>query len=154
MFSLTHSAIVMIPLALLACWFDITQRRLPNWLVLVTLGIGLALALLEPRNAELTSRLGHAIIALVIGMGLYRIGLVGAGDAKFYAAVAAWFSLGEAPSLMLSVALCGFVLAVGWIVVRRLIARKPGAGKSPDRHKLPFGVAIAGGAVAALLLVG
>lgn len=149
--SLTLPAIAMAPLALLACWFDISQRRLPNWLVLVTLFIGLGLALIGPGVSALPSRLGHAGIALVVGMALYRIGLVGAGDAKFYAAVAAWFGIGHAAKLVLGVSLFGFLFAVFWIVLRRLAKPEPSTDRRIEQKKLPFGVAIAGGAFAALL---
>lgn len=143
---------VMAPLALTACWFDIVQRRLPNWLVLLTMIAGLGLGVIGPGPAELPSRLGHVGIALLAGMALYRIGMVGAGDAKFYAAAAAWFRLGQAFDLLLATSLIGFAMAVGWIVRRRLAPLPQVPIHHPDRHKLPFGVAIAGGAFAALLL--
>lgn len=152
MIEMTLPFLAMTPLALIACWLDITQRRLPNWLVLITFTAGMGLALIGPGTTDLLSRLEHVFIALVVGMGLYRVGLVGAGDAKFYAAVAAWFSLARALNLLLAVALCGFVFAASWIILRRLSPRDTSAAKTPDQKKLPFGVAIAGGALLALLL--
>ena len=94
----------------------------------------------------------HALIALVVGAGLFAMRVIGGGDAKFYAAVAAWFSLHDAVWLLVLVSLSGLVLLVVWIGARMLSGRpirKQGAGL----NGLPYGVAIAVGA-AILILVG
>lgn len=139
---------VLALVAVAACWFDITERRIPNWLVLATLAGGLLFAAAGPEAGALVPRLIHAAIALIIGMGLYAIRLIGAGDAKFYAAVAGWFNVSEGLGLLVAVSLVGAVFALGWIIMRRLRPNRAPAADNPDRAKLPFGVAISLGALA------
>ena len=72
--------------------------------------------------------------------------------AEFYAGLAAWFPLREAPLLIGIVSLAGLVLLVCWLLWRRGRRRRP---RSPFDQgsdvfdKLPYGVAIAAGAVIA-----
>jgi prepilin peptidase CpaA len=73
----------------------------------------------------------------------------GSGDAKYYAAAAAWFPLDQAMVLLGGVSVAGFAIALFWIIRAR---------RSPDRvnpasdfAKVPFGVAIALGSAAAAL---
>ena len=146
--------IVLVLLGLAACWLDATVRKLPNWLSLLTALIGLGLAASSAGLSGLGSHSAHMLIALVIGMVLFRLGMVGGGDAKFYAGVAAWFSLPEALGLLLAVSLSGLVIFLLWFVGRRL-ARKPIRAPSgqADADKLPYGIAIAAGAIIQYVVV-
>lgn len=140
--------IALILLALIASWLDISARRLPNWLTLLTLAAGIAVTIFDPGFSALGSHLAHTIIALLVGMILFRFGVIGGGDAKFYAAVASWFALSGAPGLLLAVSLSGLVIFFVWFVWRRATG-KPIRAPSPDSKadKLPYGIAIAAGAV-------
>lgn len=144
--------VVFVALLLLAAWLDISTRRLPNWLCgLVALsGIIATFALDGPLALGMAAI--HAIIALLVCALLFRIGMIGGGDAKFYAAVAFWFPLGLGLKLLLGVSLTGFVLLLTFVIVRRVWQRIKGKLEG-DYAKLPYGVAIAGGAIAARLLV-
>lgn len=139
--------VALVALALIASWLDLTVRRLPNWLSLVTLLVGLSLAIVSGLSV-LGSHLAHAVVALLAGMLLFRFGMVGGGDAKFYAAVASWFGLSGAAGLLLAVSLSGLAIFLAWFVWRRATG-KPIRAPSPDSHsdKLPYGIAIAAGAV-------
>lgn len=142
---------VLAALGLVACWFDIRERRLPNGLVLATLAAGIGLAAWRGGIEVLPWHLAHLAIALVGGIGLYALRALGAGDAKYYAALAAWFPLGEAIKLLMAVSFAGLVLALGWLAWRRF-SGKPAPKKPLDDHdKVPFGVAMAAGAMLALL---
>ena len=142
---------VLAALGLVACWFDIRERRLPNWLVLATLAAGLGLAMWRGGAEALPWHLAHFVTALVVGIGLYALRALGAGDAKYYAALSAWFTLGSALKLVMAVSFVGLFLTLGWLAWRKL-SGKP-APKKPldDMDKVPFGVAMAAGAVLALL---
>lgn len=136
-------------LGLAACWFDVVQRRLPNWLSLLTFSVGIGVALVTSGTAALPWNLVHALIALIVGMGLFALRAVGGGDAKYYAANAAWFGIDVALRLLVAVSMAGLVVLLIWAVWRRARGEKIFA-KSPDeRNKLPYGVAIAIGAVLA-----
>jgi prepilin peptidase CpaA len=142
---------VLAALGLLACWYDIRERRLPNWLVLATLVVGLGLAGWRGGAAVLPWHLAHLAIALVAGIGLYAARALGAGDAKYYAALAAWFPLAAAIKLVMAVSFAGLALALGWLAWRKLAGNPAPRKPVDDMDKLPFGVAMAAGAVLALL---
>ena len=101
--------------------------------------------------ASAVGNLAHAGVALLIGFGLFGLGVMGSGDGKYYAAVATWFPLQSAMLLLGWVCLFGFVLALGWLIFARI--SKSFAERSEPFRKVPFGVAIAGGAVAAAWLL-
>lgn len=137
---------VLALIAVAACYFDVAQRRLPNWLCLAAFLAGLAFTGLTGGPIDLGLAALHAVAALLVGMALFALGAIGGGDAKFYAALAAWFPLALAPVLLLSVSLCGLVLVVVWLTWRRSLRT---ASKDDVFAKLPYGVAIAiGGLVA------
>ena len=140
--------IALILLALIASWLDISARKLPNWLTLLTLAAGIAVTIFDAGVSALGSHLAHALLALLVGMLLFRFGIVGGGDAKFYAAVASWFSLSAAAGLLLAVSVSGLVIFLAWVIWRR-VTGKPIRPPSPDSKsdKLPYGIAIAAGAV-------
>lgn len=140
---------IMACLGLTAAWLDVSQRRLPNWLCLLTALCGLAAIYATKGLVGLGSAGLHAVLALVVGMILFRFGTIGAGDAKFYAACATWFPLSRALELLFTVSLCGIVLVLAWFAYRQLLRdrRSDAAGKFA---LLPYGLAIAAGAVTAL----
>jgi prepilin peptidase CpaA len=138
--------------AAVASWTDVLYRRVPNWLVGLTALGGLAMGFLDGGLAVLSSQALHMVIVLVAGMVLFRFGLFGGGDAKFYSAVAAWFVLPKAVLLLLSITSSGLVLLIAWFAYRRL--RRLPIGKSSDGthfDSLPYGIAIGAGAVFAIL---
>jgi prepilin peptidase CpaA len=142
------SNVALVLLGLVASWLDVSVRKLPNWLSLLTLATGLAVALSSSGLPAIGSHLAHAAIALLAGMVLFRFGIVGGGDAKFYAAVASWFSLSTAAGLLVAVSLSGLVIFLVWFVWRRL-TKQPIRAPSPDStsDKLPYGIAIAAGGI-------
>jgi prepilin peptidase CpaA len=91
---------------------------------------------------------GHLIhfgIALVVGMALFKMGWVGGGDAKLYAAAAIWFTGINAAFLIFATGLAGLILAIFYLLMRKL-GSKADPSKRADR-RIPYGVAIAGGAI-------
>lgn len=78
---------------------------------------------------------------------MFSLGIIGGGDAKFYAALAAWFPLQRGFELLLLTSLAGLGLFLAWFVIRR-IQRKPIVRKATDpMDKLPYGLAIGLGAI-------
>lgn len=147
--NLEPSQIVLIGLCLVGAWTDLRYRRLSNLLCLIALVGGLVFAFASAGWGGLGSHLFHALIALVVGMALFAGRIVGGGDAKFYAGIAAWFALADGLRLLLAVSLGGLVLFLVWFLYRRLsrkpISRRDGAAEG----KFPYGVAIAAGAIMA-----
>jgi prepilin peptidase CpaA len=125
----------------------VRQRRLPNWLCLAVLiaGLGTGYALHDASWAGSSAL--HALAALLVGMGLFALGMIGGGDAKFYAAMAGWFPLKLAIGLLGIVSAVGLVLLLAWLGWRRM-TRTTAPVAQGDFAKFPYGVAIAAGAVA------
>jgi prepilin peptidase CpaA len=95
--------------------------------------------------------------ALAIGVGLFAAGLCGGGDAKLIAACALWLSWQAMVPFLLVTSLTGGLLGIAVILARRTmpeaaVAAGPawlGRLLGPQKH-LPYGVAIAAGALAAI----
>jgi len=127
-------------------WFDATQRRLPNVLVIATLVGGALTAMVEFGPSALGSNALHCAVALAITVALYAIGWIGAGDAKFYAAVAAWFPISQALDMLLMISVLGLALVLVWLVMPRVVDKDRSARQRTA--KFPLGVPIAVGALA------
>ena len=132
-----------------AVWSDVMYRRLSNVLAIVVAGLGLSYAAIDVGIGSAVSGMLHGLAALLVGLALYARGVVGGGDIKYYAAVATWFPLGQGVRLLGLVSLAGLVLLVGWLIWRRFTGKAINFKASEDGDKLPFGVAIAVGAVLA-----
>lgn len=135
-----------------AAALDLFQRRIPNLLCLATAAVGLVCAWDSGGLIGMASNGGHALLALLVGMGLFAARIVGGGDAKFYAAVALWFPLSEGLRLLMGVSIAGIVAVVVWIVARRILRRPWRDRKDDPFARFPYGVAIALGTIWAFLV--
>ena len=123
-----------------ALW-DILRRRLPNVLCAVFAVVGAArLAVIEGPAALLLSTV-HSVIALLVGMGLFALGWIGGGDAKFYAAAALGIPLAIAFKLLFWTSISGLLLLIVFIIGARLFPKATRERFFP-RRELPYGVAI------------
>ena len=118
---------------------DVRHRRLPNLLCLaLALSAGAALALTSGLPAVPWSLL-HATIALVAGMILFRLGMIGGGDAKFYAAAACGVPLANGIELLGWTSVAGILLLAALTAVRMLSGRRLSEMRG---YSMPYGVAI------------
>jgi prepilin peptidase CpaA len=130
---------------LLAALWDILTRSIPNVLVAAIAAAALALLLLGAPHTLLS----HGIAALaVLGGGalLFALRLWGAGDAKLLAASTVLVGAQGLPVLILVTALAGGLMAAAWMAARRLPGRRRASARG-----LPYGVAIACGALVAFM---
>lgn len=138
-------------LVAVAAWTDVHQRRIPNWVSGVTLLAGLGATFAQGGWPTMGWAAAHMALALVVGMALTAARWVGAGDAKFYAAIAAWLPLQLGLWLLVSVALAGLVLLLLFLMKRRGRVARTSAEQS-DFDKLPYGLAIGIGGLLAVAL--
>lgn len=89
-------------------------------------------------------QLGFAIAMAAILIGIFALGLLGGGDIKLLGAIALWLSPLLFLKMLMIMAVAGGALAI-FFVARRIVF-KP---KTPGR--LPYGVAIAAGALWVIL---
>jgi prepilin peptidase CpaA len=153
--------------AFIAAYFDIRWRRIPNWLVLASLVVGLAGNLWLRGGTGLLLSLGGLLFASLIYFPLYLLKGIGAGDVKLMAALGA--ILGVKPWVWILLfaaifgAIAGLVLAAAKGRVREilwntgLLVRELASFRVPHkRHeqlqlhhekalRMPHGVAIAVG---------
>jgi Flp pilus assembly protein protease CpaA len=80
--------VVLVLLAAVAAGYDVTSRTIPNWLTASGLLLGILLAALVG-PAEAGYRLLAALATLLVGLPLFRLGILGGGDVKLLVAVAA-----------------------------------------------------------------
>jgi len=141
-------------LAAIGAYLDWRHRRLPNMLCLAAFVGGTVSAfVLHGAGAGGLAAL-HGLLALLVGMFFFSRGWIGGGDAKFYAGLATWVPLGAAWLLILSVSLAGLLLLLAWFPLRQRLAPAGRTGAHPRDHlKLPYGVAIAVGAVATMIMI-
>jgi prepilin peptidase CpaA len=153
--------------ALVGAVSDVRNARIPNWLTYSALvaALGLRTALLG------LSGLKSGALGMLAAGGLFCLlfflGAMGGGDMKLMAAMGAWVGSTQVVTLILAVSLAGGVLAIGRIIfgnvvgqtlraTLQLIAYRFTSGlrphpelnvQSPDSKRVPFGVAIAAGAL-------
>ena len=136
-------------LALFGAYSDIRFRTISNVFNALMAIVGLGAMWFAHGLPGVGYGLAHLAAALAAGLALYALGMWGGGDAKFYAASAAWFEVWDFPRLALSIALSGLILLIVWFGARQL----RGAAKADKGKKeLPYGVAIALGGIVSLAL--
>ncbi|WP_168194109.1 prepilin peptidase [Altererythrobacter sp. TH136] len=143
---------LLIGLVATACWTDIFQRKIPNWVCAVTALAGLAYVGVEQGWQGAALALAHLAAALIVTMALFAMKVIGAGDAKFYAAIAAWLPIDRGLLLLAAVGASGLILLVVFLVTRLNGRTRRTPGESTDFDKLPYGVAIGFGGLVAVLL--
>ena len=170
-----HTGLLMALLAL-AAWSDWSTRRIPNFLVLVAVLMGLSVNALWPATpgAGLVSALAGAGCGLTLMLPLYLLRAMGAGDVKLMAMAGAFLGFPMILHAVLATFMAGGVLALAYGVrkgvVRRMLANMggvlQGAALSVVAHerpslaieqaesvgRLPYGLAIAGGTIGYLVL--
>jgi prepilin peptidase CpaA len=158
-------------LAITAALLDVHQHRIPNWLTLpgIGLGVGLRWALFGWKG------LGSGVFGCLFAGGImflfYFVRAMGAGDVKLMAAIGSLVGLRYAVSVLLGTAIFGGILGIVYVVYRRRIAvtfRNVGsvlrfhawAGlqahpkfnlDNPAALRMPYGMAIALGTLYAFL---
>jgi prepilin peptidase CpaA len=141
---------------------DLRTRRIPNKLVAVLAVAGIVYSVMRaPLVSGLLQAGGGLLAGLACWLPFYMLGWLGAGDVKLYAAAGAWLGPARAAEGALIAALFGAVLSLIWMMKSHgvketaqtlgmaaatpgMLSRSSGSGK---RSTLPYGVAIAFGAI-------
>lgn len=154
---ITFLAQTLLPfLVVVAGAHDFLTLRIPNWLNAFVALAFFPLAIMTGMPAEIL--LWHcltAVVILAVGFGLFSGGYIGGGDAKLLAAAGLWFGWPDAGPFLVFTALAGGVLALAyqvWCMLKiEQEVREIGWAKRWLNFKadLPYGVAIAAGAILA-----
>jgi prepilin peptidase CpaA len=132
---------------------DVASLTIPNWISLALLAAFLALApFADLTLTQFGLHVAIGLTALVAGIGLFALGVVGGGDAKLAAAALLWVGPAAA-QFLLAMAVYGGVLALVLVLFRRLPLPAAGArqGWLQRLHErgagVPYGLAIAAAAI-------
>jgi prepilin peptidase CpaA len=148
-------ALILAILLIAAAAQDCVQLKISNIIVgLVLLG-AIAAALIVGPEIALWQNLAILAGLIAIGMPLFATGKLGGGDVKLLAVTGAWFNLAAMPRMLIAVFIAGGVLALLILVLRafrwsegarnRIVLLRPHGG-------IPYGVAIAAGALVTMVL--
>jgi len=150
--------VVAVPalLALAAGW-DTASFTIPNAIPLALTAAFLVFALSAPMPlASAGLHIGAGAAGLAIGFGLFAFGFVGGGDAKLFAAATLWLGFQEMVEFAVWSSLFGGALALAVLGLRSLALPPAFANQGwlmrlhDARSGIPYGVALAAGALASL----
>jgi len=149
-------------LSVIAGWTDFRSRRIPNWLTMPGLAVGVALNALAGGLAGLKSSLLGAGLGLLLLLPFVLLRSLGAGDWKLAGALGAFVGPGVLVNLLMASVFVTGVMALALVIYKRRlletlrnIARllgslvsfhMPGPEVSldnPQSLKVPYGVALA-----------
>jgi prepilin peptidase CpaA len=149
-------------LALLAGWTDYRSRRIPNWLTVPALAVGIALNAVAAGWGGLKTSLLGAGLGLLLLLPFVLLRSLGAGDWKLAGALGAFVGRDVLLNLLLGSVFVAGIMAIALIIYKgrvqqtlrnmgHLISslvtfRMPGPEVSldnPQSLKVPYGVALA-----------
>lgn len=160
---------LLLPLTAAIFYFDIKHRRIPNKIVLAAFSCGLASNLLWHGWSGLLAGIEGCALAFGLMFLLHLFGALGAGDVKLFGAIGAIIGVGLVFKTFLIVVMLGGVLAVVSMIytgtvrdtMRRVLLifagllpgwKMPRYQVTPDRHTIPYGVAITLGTLLSLIV--
>jgi prepilin peptidase CpaA len=147
-------------LVILGALADLASYRIPNWISLALVGAFAPAAALAWAAGASPAALGLDLAvgagALAAGVVMFALRAIGGGDAKLLAAAALWLGWPAVGTYLAATALFGGLLA-GTLLVLRSTALRPLTVAGPGwvarlaepGENVPYGVAIAAGALAA-----
>ncbi|MEM7753131.1 MAG: prepilin peptidase [Pseudomonadota bacterium] len=135
----------VLPITVWVAWSDMATMKIPNKAVLALLAVFVVVGLIALDFNEYIWRYAHFGVVLVIGFILSSVGAMGAGDAKYGAAMAPFIALYDLGLFM--VLLGGVTIAAFFL--HRTARRTPNIrDRFPDweswtRREFPMGFALA-----------
>jgi prepilin peptidase CpaA len=165
-------AVLLTPWLAVLCIKDIKTRRLPNVWTLGGLAAGLTVQFGWGGAASLLDGLSAAGVCVLFLLLPFLVRAAGAGDLKMLAACGAFVGMKQVLLLLLAVSFAGFFVAVAMIITRkvgmtrlkhamrclfdwrydRVAGRAALPPKEDEGNRIPFGVAIAIGTWATLIM--
>lgn len=124
---------------------DAWRLRISNLTCLAALLLALVAAALHGISPSLWQNLLIFLVLLLLGTFAFSAGALGGGDVKLLAALGLWLDMRGAIWFLAAVFIAGGVLAL-LLIAGRLILKGP-VGRSRGKQRVPYGIAIAAGAV-------
>jgi len=132
---------------------DIWRLRISNLFPVATVLLFIAWALAIGVDWSILQNVAIFAFTLAVGTFAFARGALGGGDVKLLAAASLWFDLKGSASFFAYTAVGGLLLTLAFILVRRMfpaaVLKHSGAAALQPRGPIPYGVAIAAGAILA-----
>jgi prepilin peptidase CpaA len=148
--------IILFVVTMASCITDIRSMRIPNTHVVVVLVLfGIAFATTPDAFHTLWEHAAAMLVFLVLTYIMFAFGMLGAGDAKYGAALALWVGLPGLMAYVFFMAIIGGVLGVLSLVLRKYRpVKNPRAGSwvatvQDGGNAVPYGIALSIGVWAA-----
>jgi len=160
-------AVVTLGLLMIAAWWDVATRTIPDTIGLLLVATGAIARILNGPEA-LAFSAGTALLLFVLLLVAYSRGFIGGGDVKIMTALAVGLSPFDCYRFVIATAIAGGFLGICYL----LLSRRPAGMRERKgasllgrvvaiefwrirRHRsLPYGVAIAAGGAFVLLYTG
>ncbi|MDP3803273.1 MAG: prepilin peptidase [Phenylobacterium sp.] len=147
---------VMPALVIVAGLKDLISMKIPNWISgLIVLAFFPAALVVGLDLATVATNIGLAVLALLVGAGMFALRWIGGGDAKLMAATCLWLGLAGSGMFLLWTGVMGglfcLVLIFARVYSRPYLLGAPGwiVQLMEPKGDIPYGVAIAAGALMA-----
>ena len=157
--------------ALLGAYFDVISARIPNRLTYTAIVVGLLARLALMGWKGFVAGLAGLLLCGGMFFVLFMIHAMGGGDVKLMAAVGAWVGYRHTGTALIVCSICGGIIALGYVIVLKryrttasniasLLTFHASSGVKPhpelnlssaEAVRMPYGVAIAAGAVGTLI---
>ena len=161
-------SLLLLPLTALIIYFDVRYRRIPNKIVLAALLTGITVNMYWNGWNGLLASVEGCLAAFGLMLLLHFFGALGAGDVKLFAAIGGILGIGLVLKTFMIVVLMGAVLAIismlftgtARVTMQRVYLilvgflpgwKMPRYEVTPDRHTIPYGVAITLGSLISLV---
>lgn len=152
----------VIPIAIWVALSDLKTMKIPNKAVLALMAVFVVVGLVALPFNEYLWRYAHFGVVIVIGFVLSTVGLMGAGDAKFGAAMAPFIALADLGTFLFLLAGTTFAALVLHTIIRytpalkRLFPTWESLAVEEDRSfrkkRIPYGFGLAPALVFYLLI--
>jgi prepilin peptidase CpaA len=132
------------PIALWVAWSDMKWMKIHNYAVLALIAVYLVVGLIALPFQSWAWGWASLGVVLVVGFVLSSVGLLGAGDAKFAAAMAPFIALGDLSLFVMLLACVTLVSFIAHRLARRtnLVQGLVPEWESLHRREFPMGLAL------------
>lgn len=138
-------AVVLLLTLLAAGIEDVSRLRISNITCLAVLAEAILAIAIEGFSPNLWQNGVALLCVLVVGTAAFAARFLGGGDVKLLAALALWLDLKHLAWLIAAVFIAGGLVAVAYLSMRLITTGVAGV-RQKDR-RIPYGIAIAAGAV-------
>jgi Flp pilus assembly protein protease CpaA len=102
----------------LSVFFDLTVRRIPNWIIAFGLSGGLLL-----NGSQGFAQFSHSLLGFIGGIAIFivpfALGWMGAGDVKYFGVVGALLGIEWLPRVLFYSILSAGMFAIGYVTIGR-----------------------------------